>query len=42
MAEGFENLRDWTKEKIQKRFVNALNRYEQQEEEEEEKKRFFF
>ena len=39
MAERTENLnnilRDWTKEKIQKNLVDALNRYEKQEEEKE-------
>ena len=37
MAEGFENLdnilRDWAKDKGQKSFVEALNRFEKQEEE---------
>jgi len=37
MAESFDNLdnilREWTKEKVQKSLVEALNRYEKQEEE---------
>ena len=35
MAESFENLnnilRDWAKDKVQKRVANALNRFEKQE-----------
>ena len=35
MAESFENLdnilRDWAKDKVQKRLVEVLNRYEKQE-----------
>ena len=37
MAGSFENLknilRDWAKDKVQKRVANALNRFEKQEEE---------
>ena len=37
MAETFENLdnilRDWAKDKVQKRVVELLNRYEKHEEE---------
>jgi len=44
MAESFENLdnilRDWAKDKVQKSFVEALNRYKKKEE--ERKSRFLF
>ena len=37
MAENFENLgnilRDWAKDKVQKNFAEALNRFENREEE---------
>jgi len=37
MVESFENLdnilRNWAEDKVQKRFVETLNRYEKQEEE---------